>query len=136
LELEDGDKTAWSRGTPELLRRRIQKCEILTGLGSLLLLVTLFAGPAFGATLVWDSVQGAQGYRVYWGTSKGNYPNKVDVGAATQYPVDSLPLADKTVYYITVTAYNAAGESGYATPVVYSPGDNTPPLPPTGLSVE
>ncbi len=119
-----------------MLRRRIQKRECLIGLGCLFLLMALFVGPAFGATLVWDPVQGAQGYRVYWGTSQGNYPHSVDAGGATQYPLDNLPLADNTMYYLTVTAYNSAGESGYAAPLTYSPGDNTPPLPPEDLWVQ
>jgi len=116
------------------LRRR--NCQYLIGLGSLFLLTVFVVNPAIGATLVWDPVQSAQGYRVHWGTSQGTYPNSVDAGGATQYPLDSLPLADSTMYYLTVTAYNAAGESGYSTPVRYSPGDNTPPLPPKNPWVE
>lgn len=103
------------------------------GLATLLLLTAVLSSSAFGATLVWDSVQGAQGYRVYWGTSAGSYPNHIDVGNVTQYSLDKLPLADNTTYYVTVTAYNSAGESGYAAPLRYSPGDNTPPLPPQGV---
>lgn len=96
----------------------------------------LFSGIALGATLVWDPVSGAQGYRVYWGTSRGNYPNSRDAGSSTRYNLDSLPLADNTSYYLTVTAYNSAGESGYAAPLGYSSGDNTPPLPPQSLWVQ
>lgn len=102
----------------------------------MLLLLTVFSGFAFSATLVWDPVQGAQGYRVYWGTSKGSYPNHITVGDVTSYSLDKLPLADNTTYYITVTAYNSAGESGFAAPLTYSPGDNTPPLPPQGVWVQ
>jgi hypothetical protein len=97
--------------------------------------VALFSGIALGASLAWDPVSGAQGYRVYWGTSSGSYPNSRDVGSATQYNLNNLPLADKTTYYLTVTAYNSAGESGYASPLSYSTGDNTPPSPPQGVSV-
>jgi len=105
----------------------------IAGMG--IILVALFSGIALGASLVWDPVSGAQGYRVYWGTSAGNYPNSVDAGSATQYNLSNLPLADKTTYYLTVTAYNSAGESGYASPLSYSTGDNTPPSPPQGVSV-
>lgn len=105
-------------------------------LGMALVFLLLFSGLALSATLVWDPVSGAQGYRVYWGTTLGNYPNSRDAGSATQYNLDSLPLADETTYYLTVTAYNSAGESGYATPLIYSPGDNTPPLPPQNVWVQ
>ncbi|MBW2095974.1 MAG: fibronectin type III domain-containing protein [Deltaproteobacteria bacterium] len=108
----------------------------LKTLGMGMAFVLLFSGFALGATLVWDPVPNAQGYRVYWGTSLGNYPNSRDAGSSTQYDLDSLPLADDTTYYLTVTAYNSAGESGYATPLSYSPGDNTPPLPPQNLWVQ
>lgn len=105
-------------------------------LGMGMVFVLLFSGIALGASLVWDPVSDAQGYRVYWGTSLGNYPNSRDAGSSTQYDLDSLPLADDTTYYLTVTAYNSAGESGYATPLSYSPGDNTPPLPPQSIWVQ
>ena len=105
-------------------------------LGMGIVFLTFFSGIAFGASLVWDPVQAAQGYRVYWGTSPGNYPNSRDAGSATQYNLSNLPLADKTTYYLTVTAYNSAGESGYASPLSYSTGDNTPPSPPQGVSVQ
>jgi len=108
----------------------------LKTLGAGIICLIFISGTAMGATLVWDPVQEAQGYRVYWGTSPGNYPNSRDAGSATQYSLDSLPLADNTTYYLTVTAYNSAGESGYASPLSYSPGDNTPPLPPQNLWVQ
>ena len=106
----------------------------IAGMG--IVFVALFSGIALGANLVWAPVDGAQGYRVYWGTSPGNYPNSRNTGSATQYNLSSLPLADKTTYYLTVTAYNSAGESGYASPLSYSTGDNTPPSPPQGVSVQ
>jgi len=111
----------------------MKRLKIL-GMGTVFVL--LFSGIALGATLVWDPVSGAQGYRVYWGTSPGSYPNSRDAGSSTRYDLDSLPLADDTTYYFTVTAYNSAGESGYATPLSYSPGDNTPPLPPQNVWVQ
>lgn len=121
---------------PELSRSRSKICRYLAVWGSLFLFTALCTGTALSATLVWDLVPGAKGYRVYWGTAQGSYPNNVNAGGATQYSLDRLPLADNTMYYITVTAYNSAGESGYATPVGYSPGDNTPPLPPKNPWVE
>jgi hypothetical protein len=115
-------------------RMRVINYLKIVGMG--IVFVALFSGIAIGASLVWDPVQGAQGYRVYWGTSPGNYPNSRDAESATQYNLNNLPLADKTSYYLTVTAYNSAGESGYASPLSYSTGDNTPPSPPQGISVQ
>jgi putative Ig domain-containing protein len=53
------------------------------------------------------------GYRVYWGTSQGNYPNQKDVnGGGTSSIVDSLTPA---TYYFVVTALDTAGnESTYS----------------------
>jgi hypothetical protein len=54
------------------------------------------------------------GYKVYWGTSQGNYPNSVTVanpGLAT-YVVNQLTPAQ---WYFVVTAYSSTGfESGYS----------------------
>jgi hypothetical protein len=54
------------------------------------------------------------GYRVYWGTSQGNYSNAVTVNnpGLSTYVVDQLTPA---TWYFTVTALNAAGvESGFS----------------------
>jgi hypothetical protein len=115
---------------------RMRTINYLKIVGMGIVFLVLFSGIAIGASLVWDPVQGAQGYRVYWGTSPGNYSNSRDAGSATQYNLNNLPLVDKTTYYLTVTAYNSAGESGYASPLSYSTGDNTPPSPPQGISVQ
>jgi hypothetical protein len=57
------------------------------------------------------------GYKVYWGTSQGNYPNSVTIanpGLAT-YVVSQLTPAR---WYFVVTAYSATGtESGYSNAV-------------------
>jgi hypothetical protein len=76
----------------------------------------------------WDQVDGASGYRVYYGLSSGNYTNSVDVGNATSATLDGF--ADCTTYYLAVKAYNAAGESalfsneisGWARPEISSYG--------------
>jgi len=69
------------------------------------------------ATLTWlppttntdgSALTNLAGYRVYWGTSLGNYPNSVAInnpGIAT-YVVGSLTPA---TYYFVVTAVNTAG---------------------------
>jgi hypothetical protein len=78
------------------------------------------------ATLTWtpptqntdgSALTNLAGYKVYWGTSQGNYTNSVTIanpGLAT-YVVDQLTPAR---WYFVVTAYSNAGfESGYSTPV-------------------
>ncbi len=47
------------------------------------------------------------GYRVYYGTSSGSYPQSIDVGNVTTCQVRDLPGG--STYYFVVTAYNLAG---------------------------
>ena len=57
------------------------------------------------------------GYRVYYGASQGDYPNRVDVADSTaaEAVINDLPAG---TYYFVVTAYDTAGrESGFS-PVV------------------
>jgi len=72
----------------------------------LLLPVPTLAG---SISIIWDPASGATGYRVYYGTSSGQYTGSVDVGNATERTLGSL--ADCTTWYLAVKAYNAAGES-------------------------
>ncbi len=60
-------------------------------------------------TLGWDPSPDANvaGYRVHYGTQRGQYPNVIDVGNKTV--LDILNLVDGTTYYFTITAYSAAG---------------------------
>ena len=58
--------------------------------------------------IAWDSVPGATGYRVYYGTQSGNYTANVTSGSTT---ATVTGLQDCTTYYLAVKAYNAAGES-------------------------
>ncbi len=52
------------------------------------------------------------GYRVYWGTQQGNYPNSANVGAnVANHMVEQLTPA---TWYFVVTAVSAAGESSYS----------------------
>ena len=52
------------------------------------------------------------GYRIYWGTSPGNYSNSVTIGAnLSSYVVEQLAPAR---YYFVATALSATGESAYS----------------------
>lgn len=55
------------------------------------------------------------GYKVYYGTSSGNYTQSVNIGAATTYTVSGLLPG---TYYFNVTDYDSSGnESGFANEV-------------------
>ena len=55
------------------------------------------------------------GYKIYYGTSSGNYTQEVNVGNVNTY---TLTLADGATYYFTVTAYDTLGnESEYSNEV-------------------
>ena len=47
------------------------------------------------------------GFKVYYGTTSGYYPQAIDVGAVTTYQVANLPAG--ATYYFVVTGYNQAG---------------------------
>ena len=90
---------------------------------------TLVAGPAALAgniKVAWDPVPGANGYRLYYGPSAGNYTDTVDVGNVTEATLWNL--TDCVDYYIAAKAYNNTGESaqfsgdveGWPRPNVYA----------------
>jgi Fibronectin type III domain len=86
---------------------------------------TVFAG---GIQLAWDPPPDpVLGYKLYYGTSSGNYTKNMDVGKVATYTLTGLQ--DGQTYYIAVTAYNDSGESNYSNEVfgVPEPDDTTPP---------
>lgn len=92
-------------------------------------LVILVASPVVAGTisLEWNPADGATGYRVYYGTSPGNYTQSVTVGNTTSTTLTGL--ANCTNWYVAVKAYNGAGESpefsneisGWPCPIVNTP---------------
>jgi len=50
-------------------------------------------------TVSWDPVSDADlaGYKVYYGTSSGTYPNVVDVGNVTTHTFTNLPTAPSII---------------------------------------
>src|SRR5262249_50514005 len=73
------------------------------------LLLQAEAQTATSVTLAWDdtSSSGIAGYRLYYGTSSGTYPNILDVGSATKATIPNLAAGQ--TYYFVVTDYNTAG---------------------------
>jgi hypothetical protein len=107
--------------------------------GVLIVTIVLLISPAViqAETLVWDASSGTvDGYNVYYGTNTSDQSNYRDVGNTMQLDLNNLPLSEGVTYYLCVSAYNSAGESPPCAPVVFTPGDNTPPLPPIGVTTE
>jgi hypothetical protein len=79
----------------------------------------------FSATLSWSAPQlnedgtaltDLAGYKIYWGTTSGSYPNSVTIEdtSMTTYVVDNLSAG---TYEFVATAFNASGvESRYSSP--------------------
>jgi Quinohemoprotein amine dehydrogenase, alpha subunit domain III len=89
----------------------------------------LFALPALTGTvpLTWNlsATKDLAGYRVYYGSSPGNYTQRIDVGNTNSATVTGL--ADCRTWYLSVKAYDTAGTesmafsnevTGWAQPVV------------------
>ena len=57
------------------------------------------------------------GYRIYYGTREGDYPNRIDVndGSAVEVSLNDLPLGS---YYFVVTTYDVAGRESEFSPVL------------------
>ncbi len=80
--------------------------------------------PGNTATLTWDApttnadgtpLTDLAGYKVYYGTTSGNYTDVIDVGNVTTYKVEGLQPG---TYYFAVTAYDTSGnESNYSNEV-------------------
>jgi len=70
---------------------------------------------ADGTMLPLDQIDG---YKVYWGTVSGTYPNTVDIADGTATSTTITGLAPGT-YYIVMTTYDVQGmESSYSGEVV------------------
>lgn len=55
------------------------------------------------------------GYRIYYGTKEGSYPDRVDIDDGSE--MQGLVNAKPGVYYVVVTAYDVDGrESAFSSP--------------------
>jgi hypothetical protein len=106
-------------------------------LTSILLVCLLIFGSARGVSavdvkLAWDPSPEPMvtGYRLYYGTSSGNYMNYIDAGNRTDCTVTGLDAG--TTYYFAATAYTGTGyESIFSNETLYTlPG--TAPSPSRG----
>jgi len=72
------------------------------------------------ATLSWNSLgsPAVAGYNVYFGTTAGQYPYKINVGSATTFTVSNLTAG--ITYYFAATSIDTNGvESTFSSPVSY-----------------
>jgi hypothetical protein len=102
---------------------RLQNVALAAGL--LLASIPLFPAcdstkvPSDAALLSWqaNSEPDLAGYKVYWGTTSGQYPNSHDAQMTDTPTKPSYMVTDlaKGTYYFVVTAYDTAGnESTYS----------------------
>ncbi|WP_249865632.1 fibronectin type III domain-containing protein [Paenibacillus konkukensis] len=68
-----------------------------------------YAETAGNIAVEWQSVAGATGYKVKYGTASGSYTSTVDAGNNVGRLITGLTPG--TAYYFAVTAYNGRGES-------------------------
>lgn len=81
-------------------------------------------------TVSWQSVVGAEGYKIYYKTGSGSYGAPIDAGAVTNYKIDGL--ADNTVYFVKISAYDEANnESDACIEASIKTLDTTAPAPPS-----
>jgi hypothetical protein len=113
--------------------------KIICSLAVLAVLIMASSASAESATLAWDANSEADlaGYRIYYGTTSGNYSTTVDVGRVTTCTISNLAAGQ--TYFFAAKAYNASGTlSGYSTEVSYTvPIANaspSTPATPTGSS--
>lgn len=84
----------------------------------------------------WSTLSGASGYKLYYGTTSGNYTKFIDVkGGSTAGQIVS-GLNNGVTYYFAVTAYYSTGaESIYSSEKSIIPTDDEEPARVSGLSV-
>jgi len=119
-----------------LFKQTAFKCWTHVVRGSLVAVVGVFslAQGVFGADLAWNSNSETNiaGYRLYYGSTSGNYTQSVDVGNVTQATLSNLTAGSK--YYAAVTAYSTASlESPKSAEVSFTASGTTSPtnVPPT-----
>jgi hypothetical protein len=79
------------------------------------------AASAATVTLAWDQNLEPElaGYRIYWGTSSGNYTFSKDVGKVTTGTITGLD--EGKTYYFSATAYDSSNnESDYSNPISFT----------------
>lgn len=69
------------------------------------------------ATVTWQQIANATGYKLFWGTRSKVYTYSQNVGNQLNYRVGNL--VGGTTYYFSAKSYNASQESGYGNEVAH-----------------
>ena len=110
-----------------IFRRKVSDAKLILNNMILLLffftLCTIPLSPALAATvnLAWNASTGSNiaGYKLYYGTSSGNYSYDVNAGQQTSCSVSGLQEGRR--YYFAATAYNTSDvESDYSRELSYT----------------
>jgi hypothetical protein len=110
LVTRDGEVSS----VPDTVNIKVQ-AEVAAQTGSLALQWTAPVTRTDGTPL---SLADIDGYRIYYGESAGNYPNRLEVadGTAQSATITEIPVG---TYYIVMTTYDVSGlESAYSSMVV------------------
>ena len=97
---------------------------VLSGLLLLLLAILSLLVPAAHAgqvTVAWDANPEPEvaGYKIYYGTTAGNYTSSLDAGNATSILISGLQ--DGATYFFSAVAYDASNnESGFSNEITYA----------------
>lgn len=93
-------------------RRKVGRVLLFAVVAIIVLIWAVTCSRAGDVRVSWDESQGATGYKVYAGHESRVYTQVADVGNLQQATIQ-LPDGCEP-WLIAVTAYNAAGESGYS----------------------
>jgi hypothetical protein len=102
------------------MRRPLRRNKFYGWLITLILLVSLDCALAESTSLAWDASPDSHvaGYNIYYGTTSGDYTNKVTVQNVTTATISNL-VAGQT-YYFAVTAFVANGmESDFSNEIQF-----------------
>jgi hypothetical protein len=113
--------------TIEKTYARRKRSLTLLLLASLLIFVSTTEASAVNVKLAWDPSPEplVTGYRLYYGTSSGNYTNVIDAGNRTDSTVTGLEAG--LTYYFAATAYTGTGdESTFSNVTSYTTPGSAP----------
>ena len=104
----------------------IKKCYLYIFMFFCMFCLSATLASAAERSLKWNASSGSPaGYRIYYGTTQGSHPTRVEAGNLLEYIVPGLEA--NTTYYFIVKAYNDAGESPDSNELVWNSSSLCPP---------
>ena len=82
-----------------------------------ILAILVMAISVNAATLKWDAVPNADGYKVYYTNGTDSYSN---LTTTNELSLDAMNIPHNSEWTFEVTAYNASGESLKSIPLTYT----------------